>query len=709
MKFTKLCLESLLANTSQIRFPFEIIVVDNASSDGSVEYLKGLETAGQVKTIYNKTNEGYPKANNQGANIAKGEYLCLCNNDIVFTEGWLDKLLRCIKSDSKLIAVGPYSSYASGHQQATQQHKYINQEELNKFSVKFSQEEQYVDFLVFFCVLIKKNAWDEFGGLDETFGKGNYEDNLFCYGAIEKGYKLKVCNAYVYHFGGISFGYNQEPKKRKEYASLLAYNQKMFYLKIGQYKYISLCMIVADSEKPETLKRCLDSVQEWIDEVCIVFNYKKMRQWAAVEDYSKRIFPKKFKSVLYSLPCDWRSQYIKWTNFSDMRNKSLDIAMGDYALWLDCDDEIVTPQGVRDIILKNPNLDYFQCQVHSFKENGRKELIYQNRLFKNNPNYRFRNSAHEDVAFSMLEQKAKGTSTNIIINHLGNLSFKDVQRKNLRNMKLLWQDYKAGKAHSLTYFGLVNCYLLTQKAEDYLKAIELVDECFEKCVLTKEDALTPKMWVLRGGACYLYWRMEQIPWALAGAKQSFLKAWDEWRHPEAAISLAEILMIEKDYDKTIEVLNSLLEIGQFKIANVPIDMEEVEVKMFQMLGDCWMEKAGQIPEANQKELLEAVKKAEEFYCKCLYINKNNLYVADKLIKLMHSQGRFDQAAFLTVKLINQYPQYNIGWINMAQYELMNKRYRTAEVFLRIAVRKNPQMKEVRHNLAMVEALNRKRG
>jgi GT2 family glycosyltransferase len=714
IKFTELCIESLLANTSQIKTPFEIIVVDNASKDGSVEYLKGLETSGQIKLILNNENVGYPKANNQAAKIAKGEYLCLLNNDTVLTEGWLEKLLRCIKSDSKISAVGPYTSHSSGYQQSKYKHEYQNQKNLNEFAIKFYSEEQYVDFLVFFCCLIKKSVWDEVGGLNEEYGLGNFDDNEFCWYAVKKGYKLKVCNAYIYHFGGASFGY-KDPKKVKEFCELLSKNQKVFHRKIKQYKKISLCMIVAESEKPETLKRLLGSIYEWVDEINIIVNYKKFKWIPNYTKFEKMIVndlvnPYNQKALNNDMPiieCNFR--YEKWTDFSDMRNKSLELATGDYCIILDADDVVYTPQAIRDIILMYPDVDYFQCQVNSFKENGKREVIYQNRIFKNNPKFRYRNSAHEDISFSMLEQSAVKMTTNFTINHLGNMSFKDVQRKNLRNMELLLKDYKAGKAHSLTYFGLVNCYLLTQKKEDYLIALKLVDECFEKCHLTKDDPLTPKMWVLRGGSCFLYYRVTKEASSLAGARQSFLKAWDEWRHPEAAVSLAEVLMIEKDFDKAIVVLTELLKLDNVRIGNVPIDMEEVEVTMLGLLGDCWLEKSKDKTLTVKKDEPTPLQKAEEYYSKCLLIDRNNLYVADKLISVLHIVGKINEAAFLTCKFINSHPNYSHGWLNMGQYELMNKRYITAEVFLKRAVQLNPKNKEAVHNLSILEAMNKKRG
>ena len=70
VKYTKGCIESVIKYTSQIKTPYEIIVVDNHSTDQTVEYLKHVEKGGLIKCIYNLHNKGFPAANNQGVALA---------------------------------------------------------------------------------------------------------------------------------------------------------------------------------------------------------------------------------------------------------------------------------------------------------------------------------------------------------------------------------------------------------------------------------------------------------------------------------------------------------------------------------------------------------------------------------------------------------------------------------------------------------------
>ena len=88
-----MCLASLLENTE---YPnYELIVVDNASSDGTVEELQRLAgSIPTVKVILNDHNAGFGPGNNQGLAAATGEILVLLNNDTVVPRGWLTRLAR---------------------------------------------------------------------------------------------------------------------------------------------------------------------------------------------------------------------------------------------------------------------------------------------------------------------------------------------------------------------------------------------------------------------------------------------------------------------------------------------------------------------------------------------------------------------------------------------------------------------------------------
>src|SRR5688500_17911956 len=82
--YSQLCLDSVYCNTTYTNF--EIIVVDNASTDGTVDWLKGYaERHPNLKLILNSENRGFAAGNNQASREASGEYLIYLNNDTVVT------------------------------------------------------------------------------------------------------------------------------------------------------------------------------------------------------------------------------------------------------------------------------------------------------------------------------------------------------------------------------------------------------------------------------------------------------------------------------------------------------------------------------------------------------------------------------------------------------------------------------------------------
>ena len=101
------CLTALHRYTPQ---PYQIIVVDNASNDGSVSYLQGR---GGIETIFNLENRGYAVACNQGIRQGKNPYVVLLNPDVKVTKGWWEPLLAAVRP-SDVAVVGPKMANSQG-------------------------------------------------------------------------------------------------------------------------------------------------------------------------------------------------------------------------------------------------------------------------------------------------------------------------------------------------------------------------------------------------------------------------------------------------------------------------------------------------------------------------------------------------------------------------------------------------------------------
>jgi len=190
VEYTRQCLEALAENTPADLF--EVIIVDNGSTDGTKEFLSCL--GGDVTVITNETNLGFAKACNQGIEKAKGEHVLLLNNDAVVTGGWLDRLLSHLDPDTGM--VGPMSNGASGPQQVREVPYGENMGEL-----------PVIMGLGGFCLLVRKKVLDIAGGLDERFVNGNFGIDDLCLRSFIAGYRNVIAkDAFVHHYGGTASG-----------------------------------------------------------------------------------------------------------------------------------------------------------------------------------------------------------------------------------------------------------------------------------------------------------------------------------------------------------------------------------------------------------------------------------------------------------------------------------------------------------------------
>jgi GT2 family glycosyltransferase len=226
LEYTVQCIESIRRFTTP--GTYEIIVVDNHSTDGTVQWLKQQQ---DITAIFNVENLGFPKGCNQGIEIARGDNILLLNNDTVVTHRWLDNLVQALYSDDKIGAVGAVTNYCAYYQ--TIPVSYGGIEEMHSFAERYNEsdptkwEERLK--LIGYCMLIKKSVVQEIGLLDERFTPGNFEDDDYSFRMREAGYKLLLCkDTFIHHFGSTSFKEN-----RTSYSDLLRRNQQKFIEKWG--------------------------------------------------------------------------------------------------------------------------------------------------------------------------------------------------------------------------------------------------------------------------------------------------------------------------------------------------------------------------------------------------------------------------------------------------------------------------------------------
>ncbi len=195
LDMTRRCLESLAKHRGALNV--EIIVVDNASTDGTIEFLKGGAEAGSLRAIVNPENRGFSRACNQGARAATGRHLLFLNNDTEAQAGWLESLVEILDADERVCAVGSKLLFPD----RTIQHagvavlddrqlpdplvaRHIHYRKAEN-SPEANQPRTF-QVLTAACVLIRKAAFEKVGGFDEEYWNG-YEDVDLCFKLRQEG------------------------------------------------------------------------------------------------------------------------------------------------------------------------------------------------------------------------------------------------------------------------------------------------------------------------------------------------------------------------------------------------------------------------------------------------------------------------------------------------------------------------------------------
>lgn len=227
LDYTKDCIESIRRYTE--KDTYEIVVVDNASSDETVNWLKEQK---DLKIVFNKENVGFPKGCNLGIELAEQENdILLLNNDTIVTENWLSNLQTCLYSDEKIGAVGAISNHDANLQGCS--FTYDDFDQMQKLALKNNQSDpskwEEKVCLIGYCMLIKRSVMNQVKGLDEEFSPGYIEDNDLSLQIVQLGYRLMLCHdAFIHHYLGTAFH-----KNPLQFLQLLQKNRTYFEQKWG--------------------------------------------------------------------------------------------------------------------------------------------------------------------------------------------------------------------------------------------------------------------------------------------------------------------------------------------------------------------------------------------------------------------------------------------------------------------------------------------
>lgn len=233
---TKQCLTSIECNTDYLNY--EVIIVDNYSTDGSREFLTEYvknKSEDKYKLILNDNNKGFSAGNNVGLKAATGDVFIILNNDTYVSPGWLGSLISPLSIYPELGLVGPVTNNIGN--EAKINISYNNWSEMvvqtDKYKINNAGEIYKMDCAAFFCVAFTRDVFEKVGLMDENFGIGFFEDDDYCMRVKQAGWQIAaVEDAFVHHHLSASFNKLKSGMKER----LFKENKAKYEEKWGPWK-----------------------------------------------------------------------------------------------------------------------------------------------------------------------------------------------------------------------------------------------------------------------------------------------------------------------------------------------------------------------------------------------------------------------------------------------------------------------------------------
>jgi GT2 family glycosyltransferase/tetratricopeptide (TPR) repeat protein len=509
---TKLCLESVLKHT---RPPYELVIVDNASTDDTPAFLtelRGRSGPVHVEVIRNETNVGYPAGCNQALVRARGSYLVMLNNDTVVTPGWLETLVQRSLTDWPAVGlVGPVTNYAPEPQGIRAGYQELDG--LEEFAARRQKEFQGrslpVRRLTGFCLLLRREVLDRIGVFDERFGNGFFDDDDLGLRAQEAGFRMLVAlDVYVHHFGSKTFqglgidtrdqlvknfevfrakwgidataGYHLPPappaKEAKPAGDGSVPDTSVELPNEAEVEstptieppiVVAETAIVSPAEPPSSEVSITVTENRPKVSLCMIVKNEEARLGACLETAADLFgevviadtgskdrtveIAKRFGAKIVEFP---------WCNhFGRARNASLESATGRWIMWLDADDRIDTEnrRKLRDLFQSlGDEFAAYALRVRSIMDASGTafRLLDQVRIFPNHPKVRWEYRVHEQTLPSVNRLGGHVRWTDIVVDHVGYQDVSVRRGKLERNLRLLELDHEEKPDDAFNLFNL---------------------------------------------------------------------------------------------------------------------------------------------------------------------------------------------------------------------------------------------------------------
>lgn len=235
LKYIKKCIDSLLEQEYR---DFEIIFVDNGSSDGSIEFVRNNYS--DIKIVISKKNLGFAGGNNLGIKSAQGDLIMLLNNDTWVDRDFLSRLTEFYNKNNYDVVAPLENNYDNSNRPVYITKIDILGHPIYQFMTTKSIKQSDSFYLAGVCLLFNKKLYQNTDGLDNNFFM--YFEEVDWFWRLHL-YGKKICyinNLYVHHFGSATTSNGEKIK----YLSFLWRNQNTLQMLLKNYKLYNLVWIL---------------------------------------------------------------------------------------------------------------------------------------------------------------------------------------------------------------------------------------------------------------------------------------------------------------------------------------------------------------------------------------------------------------------------------------------------------------------------------
>jgi len=254
----EMTLQFLKSLKDHTKHPYRLIIVDNGSDDLPDSLIDGFSDALIVRC---QENLGFAGGCNKGIAASRNTIAAVVNNDVILTEGWLQRMVKGLLRDPTIAAIAPCTNYSAGFQQV-EDANYTSEAKMRIFAKEFASKHpgliEDVEFVTGMCLVMRRNVLEQTRGFDERFKIGNFEDNDLCLRIKMLGLRIVVArDVFIHHLGNRTF-----QELRVDYETHMRNNQALYHEKWKNDSFFNACKLHEAKVWQEALKAYLQSLKE---------------------------------------------------------------------------------------------------------------------------------------------------------------------------------------------------------------------------------------------------------------------------------------------------------------------------------------------------------------------------------------------------------------------------------------------------------------